>query len=210
MKPFLFSFCCLIAIAFYSCKNKSDEPGTLESLSKLKDLSENIVKEAEKSTSRWEKRKAKGDTLAMAYKDLQAYLPEISGYTSEQGPKGSQMNTPGLGSWSQGEQEYANGDRRAEVSIMDYNAAHQAFAGLTAMYGLGMSMEDDEKRQGPVDMGIKGVGAYETIYKKEKRSELTLIVGDRFIINLKSEGENDESFLRSVAKSMKLEELANK
>ncbi|HRE50067.1 MAG TPA: hypothetical protein PK339_01505 [Flavitalea sp.] len=209
MKNFFIPFCCLLVIVFYSCKSKSDEPGALESLGKLKELSENIVKEAEKSTSRWEERKAKGDTVAMPYKELQAYLPEISGYTTEQGPKGSQTNTPGLGSWSQGEQEYVNGDKRAEVSIMDYNAAHQAFAGLTAMYGLGMSMEDDEKRQGPVDLGIKNVAAYEIVYKKEKRSELTLVAGDRFIISLKSEGE-DESFLRSIAKSMKLDELANK
>jgi len=44
----------------------------------------------------WEERKAIGDIPALHYKDLQAYLTEISGYTKPAGPKGSQMNMPGI------------------------------------------------------------------------------------------------------------------
>lgn len=203
-----FSF---ILLAVFSCKSKSDKNiGEINSLSDLKDYAENIVEETKKSEERTNERRKKGDTLAIPYKDLQAYLPEVSGYSSEQGPKGSQMNTPGLGSWSQAEQAFVNGDKNVTVSIMDYNAAHQAFIGLTSMYGLGMSYEDDDKRQGGVDLGMKDVKAYETIYKKDKRAELVLVVGDRFIVDLKSNGEEDEGFLRSVAKNMKLDELASK
>jgi hypothetical protein len=198
-------------LALYSCRSKSEKNvGEIKSLSDLKDYAENVVEETKKSEERSNDRRKKGDTLAIPYKDLQAYLPQANGYSSDQGPKGSQMNTPGLGSWSQAEQEFSNGDKHLSVSIMDYNAAHQAFIGLTSMYGLGMSYEDDDKKQAGVDLGIKDVKAYETIYKKDKRAELILVVGDRFVIDLKSDGEGDENFLRSVAKDMKLEELSSK
>jgi hypothetical protein len=200
----------ILLVSFTACRHREKKLGEINSLSDLKDYAENITEQTKKSQDRAEERRKKGDTLAIAYKDLEAYLPEISGYTSEHGPKGSQMNTPGLGSWSQAEQEYSSGDKRVDVSIMDYNAAQQAFLGLTSMLALGISSEDDNKKQGSVDLGIKDVKAYETIYKKDKRSELALIVADRFVINLKSDGENDENFLRSVAKDMKLDELASK
>jgi hypothetical protein len=210
MKYLALVLCSFVLLTTYSCRSKEKKIGEINSLSDLKDYADNIVEETKKSQERSDERKKKGDTLAIPYKDLEAYLPQISGYTNEAGPKGSQMNTPGLGSWSQAEQEYQNGDKRVEVQIMDYNAAHQAFIGLTSMYGLGMSYEDDDKKQGGVDIGVKDVKGYETIYKKDNRSELVLVVGDRFVISLKSDGNNDENFLRSIAKDMKLQELASK
>jgi hypothetical protein len=210
MKQFITILCSLLIFTTYSCKHKEKNVGEIKSLSDLKDYAENIVEDTKKSEERSTERRKKGDTLAIPYKDLEAFLPEISGYTSEQGPKGSQMNTPGLGSWSQAEQEYTSGDKRVTVSIMDYNAAHQAFIGLTSMYGLGMSFEDDDKKSGSVDLGVKDVKSYETIYKKDKRSELVLVVGDRFVIQLNNNGEEGENFLRSVAKNMKLGALAEK
>jgi hypothetical protein len=211
MKQFITLLCSLLILLSYSCRSKSDKDiGAIKSLSDLKDYADNIVEETKKSEERSTERRKKGDTLAIPYKDLEAYLPEISGYTSEHGPKGSQMNTPGLGSWSQAEQDYTNGDKTAHASIMDYNAAHQAFIGLTSMYGMGMSFEDDDKKQAGVDLGIKDVKAYETIYKKDKRSELVLVVGDRFVVELKNDGVEGDDFLRSVAKNMKLQDLASK
>jgi hypothetical protein len=210
MKKLLAILCSLLILTAYSCKHKEKNIGEIKSLSDLKDYAENIVDETKKSEERSTERRKKGDTLAIPYKDLETYLPEISGYTSEHGPKGSQMNTPGLGSWSQAEQEYSSGDKRLTISIMDYNAAHQAFIGLTSMYGLGMSFEDDDKKSGSVDLGVKDVKAYETIYKKDKRSELVLVVGDRFVVQLNNDGEEGEDYLRSVAKKMKLNALAEK
>jgi hypothetical protein len=210
MKQLTLLLCSLVLLTTFACRSKDKKPGLLESISNMKDYADNVAEEQKKSQERTEERRKTGDTLAIPYKDLESYLPQISGYTSESGPKGSQMNTPGLGSWSQAEQEYQNGEKRVNVQIMDYNAAHETFIGLTSLYGLGMSYEDDEKRQGSVDLGVSDVKAYETIYKKDNRSELAVVIGDRFMVNLKSDGNNDENFLRSVAKDMKLQELASK
>ena len=67
------------------------------SVSDLPKVAEKMNEGVKEAQDRWEARKAKGDTLAMPYKDLQAYLPEVSGYTKDGGPKGSQVNMPGHG-----------------------------------------------------------------------------------------------------------------
>lgn len=191
-------------------RDKGVEKNEDLSVTDLPKVAKKMGDEVKQAQDRWAERKAKGDTLAMPYKDLQAYLPDVNGYTKDGGPKGSQVNMPGMGSWSQTDQEYSNGDKRIKVQIVDYNASQMAFSGVTAMYKMGYSMEDDNEKAGTVDIGIKDVAAYETIYKKDKRSKLVLIVADRFMIELDNEGSDDAELLRSVAKNMKLSDLAAK
>ena len=180
------------------------------SVTDLPKVAEKMSEGVKDAQDRWAARKAKGDTLAMPYKDLEAYLPEVSGYTKDGGPKGSQVNMPGTGGWSEVEQRYVNGEKNVDIKIMDYNASQMGFMGVTAMYKMGFSSEDDTKKEGTVDIGMKDVAAFETVYKTEQRTKLTLIVADRFYIELENDGTNDPEFLRSVAKNMKLSELASK
>lgn len=191
-------------------RDKGVEKNEDLSVTDLPEVAKKMGEEVKQAQDRWAERKAKGDTVAMPYKDLQSYLPDVSGYTKDGGPKGSQVNMPGMGSWSQTEQAYANGDKRIKIQIVDYNASQMAFSGVTAMYKMGYSMEDDNEKSGTIDIGIKDVAAYETIYKNDKRSKLVLIVADRFMIELENEGSEDSALPRSVAKNMKLSELASK
>jgi hypothetical protein len=214
MKKALVLFTCLSALFLFGCK---DKPGTETSgsdetvtASEMKNDADKEVSETAVNNVKWEERKQRGDTLAMPYKDLQQYLPEVPGYSSQGGPKGSQVNVPGMGSWSQTEQQFENGDKRLKISIFDYNSSRQAFVGLTSMYGMGFSFEDDTKKQAPVDLGKKDVSAYATIYKNEPKADMIMVVSDRFIVQVESEGENGEDFLKSVAGNIKLEELALK
>jgi hypothetical protein len=75
---------------------------------------------------------------------------------------------------------------------------------------MGYSMEDDSKKQGSVDLGVKDVVAYQTIYKKDPRAEVALIASDRFLIQIESQGSNDPQLISSVAQSIKLSELAGR
>lgn len=199
------------AVIFTACKSKKDKnnPDKIESLSDLKDYAENVKEKMDDSQKKTEERKKRGDTLAMNYKDLQAYLPNISGYEKDGGPSGETMNGFG-GSWSRAEQKYKNGDKSIKVELLDYNAAYQTFAGLTALYGMGFSREDDNEKMGAADLGVTDVQGYETIYKKEPRAKLTMVIAGRFIANIDSDGSNDSELIKSVAKSMKLSELAAK
>lgn len=199
-----------ISLLATACKGKAKKESSIESPADLKEATEKVKDAVDESNSKMEARRAKGDTLALPYKDLEAYLPEISGYTKDGEPKGSQMNMPGMGSWSQAEQNYKNGDKTIKLQLVDYNAAFQALAGVTAVYKMGFSQEDDQRKQGAADLGIKEVSAYESVYKKDQRAELTVIAGDRFFIQFNSEGSNDIKLLYDAAKGMKLSELAAK
>ena len=210
MKKHILFLSILPVVLSLSCKDKTKPPAKIESISDVKDLAQNAQNNMKESTNRWQERKAKGDTLALPYKDLEAYLPEISGYSRDGGAKGSQMSGFGIGGWSEAEQAYVNGDKKVSIKIFDYNSSQQAFMGMTAMFSMGFSSEDDTKKQSPADLGVKGVAAYETIYKTVKKSEMVLVAGDRFIINIESNGQGDEDFIKSVAKSISLTELASK
>ncbi|RTL60416.1 MAG: hypothetical protein EKK37_06170 [Sphingobacteriales bacterium] len=201
----------VLMIAFTACNSKKEKksPEKIESLSDLKDYTENVKDKMDESQKKIEERKKRGDTIAMNYKDLQAYLPDIPGYEKDGGPGGESMNGFG-GSWSTASQKYKNGDKNIKVEIVDYNAAYQTFAGLTALYGMGFSREDDNEKIAAVDLGVEGVQGYETISKKEPNSKLTIVIAGRFITNIECNGSNDSEFLKSIAKGMKLSDLASK
>lgn len=202
----------LVTSVFAACKGSKEKIDISDGKISVREA-QKIAEEATESISESEKRmaarRAMGDTLAMPYKELQAYLPDVSGYKKEGGPRGSQMNMPGMaGSWSQTEQSYSSGDKRIEITLFDYNGANMAFGAATAMYKAGFATEDDTKRSGSVDLGVRDVTGYETVYKKDPRAELTLVVVDRFLIQLQSEGDSDVEALKKAAKGMRLAELA--
>lgn len=201
-----------VFVTFVSCKGKDKKTETEQTTTEQSQTGSSDASapggSREEKNERWEKRKAKGDTLAMPYKDLEAYLPDISGYTKDGGPQGSQTNIPGAGNWATAEQNYTNGDKHIKVSMVDYNASFQSLQGLTAAYKMGWSSEDDNQKQQKVDLGVNDAAAYETIYKKDKHATMAIVVADRFMISIDMTGDNDEGNLKNVAKSINLGKLA--
>ena len=202
MKKYIFP-AALFASIISSCGGnkievKDGEVGITDALQAAKALSEGVTE----SQGRWEERRKKGDTAAIPYKELESFLPDINGYTKDGGPKGNQTNMPGLGTWSQTEQAYTNGDKRIKVSIADYNSSQMAFTTATALYKLNISSEDDDKKQGSVDLGMKEVAGYETVYKQRQEANLAVIAGDRFYISIDSDGSNDIDQLKSIGKDI--------
>ena len=204
MKFFIIPALSLAIFTFSSCKSdnkveiKDGKIGVADAIEAAEALSKGVTN----AQDRWEARRIKGDTIALPYKELETYLPDMSGYTKDGGPKGNQATMPGMGSYSQTEQNYLNGDKRIKISITDYNASQMAFTAATALYSLNISSEDDDKRQGSVDLGIKDVAAYETVYKQRQEADLVVIAGDRFYINIENNGSNDIDQLKSVAKDV--------
>jgi hypothetical protein len=200
-----------IVLLFTACKDaKKEEPKKMETLGDLVKAVEGMGKDQEQQADKWAERRAKGDTLAIPYKELQNYLPDAPGYTKEGGPKGEQMTMPMMGSISSARQNYTGGGKSLEIEIMDYNAAFQGFSMAAMPYKMGISSEDDNMKTGPVSLGIADVIAYETIHKNTKAAELVLIVADRFLIKLDGSQMEDSGTLQRIAKSMKLGELAAK
>lgn len=209
MKKIYFLAIASFLLVLLSCgdSNKSD---TEIDLGDVKEFSEHATDAMALSEERQKQRRERGDTVAMPYSELKNFLPSINSYVANDEPNGSQMNVPGMGSWSQVEQSFSNGDKTIDVTLFDYNGAFGAFSGATALYSMGFSQEDGDKKSGSTDIGIDGVVAYETVYKKSQRAELILIIVDRFFVTMNVDGTNDIGVLKDAAKGMKLDELVKK
>jgi hypothetical protein len=199
----------VISSLLFSCGATDKAKETANNLSALKDMADNISKTAESMNDKQAERKAKGDTLAMPYKDLQAFLPTLSGYEKVGEPEGESMNMTGM-SFSVASQKYKKGEEAIKVSITDYNAAYSAFMGVTALMNAGFSVENDNEISHGVDLGIAGIKGFETIKKKNKSGNLIVAVADRFFISIDGNNIGNPDVLKEIAKGISLNSLASK
>ncbi|MBC8044961.1 MAG: hypothetical protein IAF08_16100 [Rhizobacter sp.] len=203
------SILCVALVAVAGCGKKADEAKTaMQAMKSMAESGEKVAGEVEKSEAKMEARRQKGDTLAIPYKDLQKYLPEsIGGYTAEE-PKGQTMSMQGM-SYSTATRRYTQGESDIEVSLTDYNSAYGVMTSATMFMSLGITVDDDEQTTKGYDTGISGVKGYEELQKKSKNAKITLSVGDRFLLVVAATGgqENTE-FVKGIAKSIKLSDLA--
>ncbi len=180
------------------------------SISDLKNAGEQVAEAMDEAQKKREERIKRGDTLAMNYKDLQAYLPNPGGYEKDGNPEGESVNMMGMGNWSKAEQRYKSGDKNLTVELMDYNQSAIGYSGAAAMFGMNIQIENDNEKSGTFETGISGVRGYEQVYKNDNRADLTYSIAHRFILTLRLNGSNDIEALKNIAKSMNLSELASK
>jgi hypothetical protein len=214
----LINSCLFISMALlvWSCGGGSSKEATITtkdgevSVSDLAKAGTQVQDAVQRAEAKREERRKKGDTLAMNYKDLQAYLPEVSGYTKSDSPSGESMNMAGMGSWSRAAQRYESGEKNVEVELIDYNQSMMGYSAASMVFGMNIQVENDREKSGTFQTGINEVAGYEKVYKTEQNAELIYAIADRFILNLKLNGSNDIDLLKGIAKSMKLSELAGK
>ena len=121
----------------------------------IQEAGEQIKEATEDAEKRRQERKAKGDTQAMNYKDLQKYLPDVAGYEKDGDPEGESMSMPGFGSFSKAEQQYKSGDKTIDVELLDYNQSALGFTTAATMFSMNIQMENDSEKSGSFDTGMK-------------------------------------------------------
>lgn len=200
----------------FSCGSGNDKSTVIESkdgevtVNNIQKAGEQMKDAMDEAEKRRKERRERGDTLAMNYKDLQKYLPEINGYTKKGNPGGESMSMAGFGSFSKADQDYENAEKRIEVELMDYNQSALGFTAATGMFGMNIQMENDQEKSGTFETGMNAVKGYERISKNENEADVTYAIADRFLLTIKSRGSNDVEVLKNIAKGMKLSELASK
>jgi hypothetical protein len=193
----------VLFLAATGCEQAQKTQEAYGNLSKLKDAGEKLEANMDAAKDRRAERVKNGDTLALPYKDLQKYLPaEVSGYTATE-PSGQSMKTAGM-AFSNAERHYTQGTDEMKVTIVDYNGANQLYQGASAMFGLGLESEDDDSLTKEAKLGLDGVKGSETFHKKTGDADLTLAVGDRFLVTISGTKQKDLSQVEAVAKSMDL------
>lgn len=203
----------LLSLALVSCGGSTDKateeedvkPAT-NALDALVQAGEAMEKAATEGDEKMKARRAKGDTLAMPYAELQKFLPKIDGYTIEGDPNGATVNMGEL-SYSNAEATYKKGENWVKISIIDYNQAYAMYSAATAMWAMGMSVDTPDEKAGGIKFG-DDVGGWEVFQKKNKSAAVTLGVGSRFWVNIEADGQENTDFVKSVAKSIDLGKLS--
>lgn len=188
------------------CEQAQKTQEAYSNLSKLSEAGKTIEADMEAAKSRRAERVKNGDTLALPYKELENYLPaEVSGYTAAE-PSGQSMKTAGM-AFSSAERKFTKDSVEVTVKIMDYNGANQLYQGAAAMFALGMESEDDERLVRAAPLKQDGVKGSETLQKKTGDAEVTLAVGDRFLVTVAGTHQKDLTLVESVAERMDLAKL---
>lgn len=160
------------------------------------------------ANEKMKERRAKGDTLAMPYADLQKYLPSsVDGYKAET-PNGASVNMMKM-SYSTAEVRFKkdNGDW-VKVTIIDYNQAYNMYASATALWASGMSIDSPDEKAS----GIKPdntTGGWQVYKKKTKDATVTLGVDYRFWVQVEANNQDNADKMLSIAKSIDLAKLAS-
>ena len=168
-----------------------------------------MEKAVEKSNDKLAERRKRGDTLAMNYKDLAAFLPTSLGdYSIEGEPKGNSINMPGM-SYSETKATYLDEEsNRLRVELIDYNTAANMFVMATAAYGAGMDLESDSEH-------IKGFKENEdlsgwTVLQKNN-PDVTVFIGiaQRFFLKVEADNTDDMEKIKELALDIAKNELVN-
>jgi hypothetical protein len=212
MKYFFLVF--VAGVLATGCGEKAKEMG--QAMDNIKNIAENAEKiQSQQSDVQKlrDERRAKGDTLAIAYKDLQAYLPaSVDGYTAME-PTGESVNMMGMSYSTCGRRftkQGANGEESVDITLMDYNSQAALYDGVVLIWGAGITIDNDSETMKSLKTDLPYSAAMEHYWKKEKRSEVIYALGGRFLLTIKADNQNSVDQAKNIANAMKLSELANK
>ncbi|MGA2296164.1 MAG: hypothetical protein ABSG15_01270 [FCB group bacterium] len=202
-------------IVLSGCGEKMKEmQQTMDVLKKAPEAVQNMANDTKAAEQKRKDRVKSGDTLAMPYQELQKYLPEsIGGYTAQE-PKGSTTNMTGF-SVTEVSRRFvkpgANGSENfVDVEMTDYNQAEQMYAGLTAIWALGISVESNEKSEKSYKPDYPNSLGFESYDKIHKNATLNIGLGWRFFVKIEANNQSSCDFIKGIANSMKLKDLSTK
>ncbi len=214
MKKILNTIICAALVGgLVSCGNKEQEEkekaeikSVGSALGSLMKMGKEMEKSQKESQGKLAERRAKGDTLAMPYAELQKLLPAtIEGFKTEE-PNGGSVNMTGM-SYSNAEGKYTKGGEWVKISIVDYNQAYGLYSAATAMWAMGMSVDTPNEKANGMKLD-DNIGGWEVYQKKTKKAAVTLGVGERFWVNVEASGQENTEWVKSIAKSIDLSKLA--
>lgn len=214
MKIFIVFIALAFTIAITGCGKKAEEvKDAMELAQKAPEIANKMQANMEAGKARLEERRKKGDTLALSYKKLQEYLPaSIPGFEAEE-PTGETVNISGF-SYSYAERRFKKPGTDGEesyvlVKLVDYNQYYEGYNILTAVWAGGLSVENDQTMEKTFNTSIATVAGYERFEKKNKVAQVSYGVGFRFFLQVDANHQSGTDYVKKIAESLKLSELAN-
>ena len=175
-------------------------------LGALMKMGKNMAENAEKME---EKMKNNKNAKAIHYEELLKYLPEsIEGYQINGEPKGASMDMQGM-SYSSAEVEFKNEDGNSiHITLLDYNAAYNMYTMATTMWASGFKIDSSEEFAQSISFG-ENINGWESYKKKSNRANIALGIGDRFLLTIDGDNQEDTEALKEIVKSMNIDNLAS-
>jgi hypothetical protein len=144
----------------------------------------------------------------VAYAKLKAVLPETFVGLKRTNASGSKSSF-GAMKLSQADGTYGEGDKTASISIIDYGAMPGMLDGLTAWSK--MEIDNDSDTESTKTTKVGTYPAMETFRKEAKDADVTIAVGSRFLVTVKSTGAPLDDVRKELAKlDLKAVEAAGK
>ncbi|MBR9975316.1 MAG: hypothetical protein KFF77_07025 [Bacteroidetes bacterium] len=187
------------------CGGKDDGAATEEkgALDKLTEAAENMKTMAEEMSS---------DTYAnrepqppVSFRVLLTYLPEQIDDMKKENPRG-ETSTMGEWTYSSASADYKGPEgKSARVELLDYAYIGMLYAPVRMWLKMKIDRESTEGFERTTE--VAGYPAYEKWDISSEHAEVTVLVGDRFIINIDTR-KMPENMPREIAQTMRLEKLA--
>jgi hypothetical protein len=144
----------------------------------------------------------------VSFKVLIEYLPQSLDGMKADAPKG-QTTTAGEWQYSQAENNYRSedGNKSAKVGLFDYAHIPMLYAPVQMIMSMNMNTESTEGYERNTKIG--GFPAHEKWTKNGEENEVTILVGDRFVVSTTTRGVGEDS-AKKIAESLDLKGLAGK
>jgi len=201
----------IVGLGLVGCGEKASEVKNAANALEAAAGAGNAMAEAQKEAEKFSNdRKAKGDTVAMPYADLQKMLPSApSDYAAAEAPSGSSQSM-GAFSMSQAEQTFtkpAGPDGNVptiHVAIMDFGGTQAGYGMVAAPMMMQMSQEDAHQRMQTLKVNLPYTWGSEQYNKDDKSSTVTLITRYRYLITVdaRNQGEDMSAMARSLAEDI--------
>jgi hypothetical protein len=205
----------LIAIAvgmvLVGCRKSQEAQNAENALKAIASVTSGGAAETQAEAEKfYEQRKAKGDTVAIAYTELQKSLPPAVGdYKPEGEPSGSSQSM-GSFSMSQAEQNYvlpATADGTVpsvKVTIADMGGTQTAYSMMALPMMMNLSSEDAHHRMATGKLGTAYTWYTEEFDKDNKDSKVSVVTRYRYLITVEARNQTADqvAMVKGIAEAI--------
>ena len=199
--------CCLLTALMVTACGGGEQKSELEKIAKA---AENMGKAAEEmgKTAEEMATATTGDgepQPAVSFRVLMEYLPtEFQGLESSE-PEGESM-TMGNWTYSRASVRFREDRKQADVDIFDYAYIPMLYSSFRMMWGMNYNKESSSGFERTTE--IAGFPAIEKWRASNETGEITVLVGDRFIVTAKTSRIGEDA-TRELLNKINLKSLAN-
>lgn len=147
---------------------------------------------------------ADGKTVdPVSFRDLIPLLPDLDGWEKTK-PEGERVTAPFK--YSTASVNYTRGDSRIEVKLADSGFNQLLFAPFAMAMQMGYEKETTDGYEKSTK--LRGQPAFEKWDSESKDGEVTMIVGNRFLVTIEADDVADASILQDVVNRIDVDRLA--